>query len=78
MVDAATNTPKPSIRVGPDPVAIAVGFGYVWVTDQTAKALYRIDPGTRQVKEIRVGSPVTGIAVDEDLGRLWMEVVPKG
>ena len=50
---------------------MAVGSDAVWVGDSTG-SVYRVDPLTLDVKELPVGPPVRGIAVEESSGSVWV------
>jgi class 3 adenylate cyclase len=70
-VDAVTHDIGPSIRVGTSPTDIAVGLGAVWVADQDG-AIRRIDPLTQAITdEVDIGTPVSGIVVNERSETLW-------
>jgi streptogramin lyase len=72
-VDASGTRPPQPIPVGPEPSGIAAGLDAVWVSDERGD-VYRIDPVTRAVTSFHVGGHLTAIAVDEELGTLWMTV----
>jgi len=61
-----------TIRVGADPISIAVGEGFVWVGDQGDGAVYRVDPGRRESTPIPVGHDPGpgGVSVGE--GGVWV------
>lgn len=70
-IDPATGRAVATIRLGGQPAAVGVGGGSVWVADDQARLVWRIDAGTNQV----LGSvAVSGIVVAE--GTTWpvMEV----
>jgi streptogramin lyase len=53
-IDQRTNLPIGAPTVLKDlPAALTVGLGWVWVTQQTASAVVRLDPRTGQI----VGPP---------------------
>jgi len=60
------------IAVGPGPLRLAVGEGYVWATSAPAGTLSRIDPDARTVvgAPLRLGRGVAGVAVGE--GSVWV------
>ena len=59
-----------AIRVGTDPVAVAVGAGAVWVADAAEGSVKKIDPTTRAVvATTRVGRWPSGVAVAR--GTTW-------
>jgi DNA-binding SARP family transcriptional activator/streptogramin lyase len=67
-----SNLPIKSIRVGQNPVDVAVGGGAVWVASADG-TVAKIDPTTaRVVRTIRVGRSLGGIAVGE--GAIWVAV----
>ena len=69
-VHAATTRPlPPAVEVGSDPVAIAVGFGSVWVAS-TDGTVSRIRPGGAALETVTVGDRPAGIAAGE--GAVWV------
>jgi DNA-binding beta-propeller fold protein YncE/predicted Ser/Thr protein kinase len=60
------------IPVGPGPLRLATGDGFVWVTSGPAGTLSRIDPDTREVvgDPLRLGAGISGVAVGE--GSVWV------
>jgi len=60
------------IRVGPGPLRLATGEGFVWATSGPAGTLSRIDPDTREVvgESLRLGAGIAGVAVGE--GSAWV------
>src|SRR6266516_2703590 len=50
-IDPKTNKLVASIHVGKSPVAIAAGFGSIWVANQDDGTITRIDPKTRQATD---------------------------
>jgi YVTN family beta-propeller protein len=51
------------IPTGGEPLAVAAGAGAIWVTNQAAGTISRIDPGTKTVvKTVRVGFNPHGLA----------------
>jgi streptogramin lyase len=60
------------IDVGPGPLRLATGDGFVWVTSGPAGTLSRIDPDTREVvgAPLRLGAGIAGVAVGE--GSVWV------
>jgi serine/threonine-protein kinase len=60
------------IRVGPGPLRLAAGEGFVWVTSGPAGTLSRIDPDTRALvgTPLRLGAGISGVAVGE--GSVWV------
>lgn len=60
------------IRVGADATDLAVGPDGVWVADQEAHTIQRIDPELAQKDEpITLPGPVAAIAVDPATGEVW-------
>jgi DNA-binding SARP family transcriptional activator len=72
-----------SIPIGVQPGGIAVGAGGIWVTDQNAPTLLRIDPVTGQIdrraqlstRGLRRPEPGSSIAIDA--GSLWIARGPE-
>ena len=62
------------VQVGPKPVDLAVGLGAVWVADQADDSIYTIDPVTKSVERIGVGSPLASVVVDVATQSLWVAV----
>jgi class 3 adenylate cyclase len=59
-------------RLGPSPVDVTVGAGYVWVADLKEGTVIRIDrevPSDRKV--FRLGRPVAALDFDEEASLLW-------
>jgi DNA-binding beta-propeller fold protein YncE len=70
-IDPATGRAVVTIRLGGRPAAVGVGGGSVWVADDQARLVWRIDARTNQV----LGSvAVSGIVITQ--GTTWpvMEV----
>lgn len=67
-IDPARNEVAATVDLGEgSPSDVAVGFGSVWVSDSTANAVYRVDPGTAVVvSEIAVDGGPTSLAVTDD------------
>ncbi len=62
-----------AIHVGAEPVALAASTDAVWVADDVAGTVVRIDPATNSVTAtIRVGSAPAGVAVLGD--RVWVSL----
>ena len=75
LVPAALNVPQPPVAVGNQPVGVAFGDGFVWVTNYGDGTVYKIDPTTKAiVKRIKVGRHVSSIAVGP--GKVWVVVPP--
>jgi streptogramin lyase len=76
---AALSTPLPDgvlasipLDRGVAPLAVAVGFGSVWVTSHRNTLLYRIDPGSNTViARIDVGQKACG-PLGVGLGKVWV------
>jgi YVTN family beta-propeller protein len=62
-IDPATNKVAATTRVGPQPSAVAVGAGRVWVTTLGDDGLWRIDPKTRDVLRIAANVNPVGVAI---------------
>jgi streptogramin lyase len=77
-IDEQTNSPGAPIRVGQNPSGIAAGLGAVWVTDQTEGTMYKINPTTRRTSRIRIGKPLSGVAVDKQTRTVWATVTSGG
>src|SRR5262249_61664887 len=57
--------------VGNGPSGVAVGSGYVWVTNVTDPTLSRVDPSeARTLAAVGVGGPPTGMATGA--GSIWV------
>ena len=77
-VDPDTRHVGQGIRVGEDPVDIVVGLGAVWVAGEDGK-VWRIDPSlstSAPTVVADVGAPISGLAIDEDLGSIWLMIPP--
>ena len=75
LVPAALKVPQPPVAVGNQPVGVAYGDGFVWVTNFGDGTVYKIDPTTKDVvKRIKVGRHVSSIAVGP--GKVWVVVPP--
>jgi DNA-binding beta-propeller fold protein YncE len=62
------------VAVGREPVAIAVGFGAVWVADRGADAVLRVDPvRRRRVASVPVGRDPAAVAAAG--GRIWVAAI---
>ncbi|MEA2313059.1 MAG: hypothetical protein QOE28_3027, partial [Solirubrobacteraceae bacterium] len=65
IIDPATDAVTGAVRVGADPVAVAVGDGAVWVADGGDQTVTRVDPRRRAVTgTFGTGRTPTAIAVD--------------
>jgi len=64
--------PPTTTRVGTDPTAVAVGFGAVWVTNNTDGTVDRLDPATGRLRgpAISVGPGPLAVATGE--GGVWV------
>jgi streptogramin lyase len=64
--DIATGQPARPIPTGDGAYAVTVGGGYVWVSNQIEGTVTRINPTTRETKQITVGRGPQGIDVGND------------
>ena len=56
-----------TLPIGGAPAGVAVGAGWLWVTDGTARRLLQIDPNTQApIQKIRVGNGPASVAVGKD------------
>ena len=62
------------IRVGEDPTFIVAGLGAIWVGDEDG-IIRRIDPETHRIDDLPVGGRIRAIAIDEDRGSLWVDIM---
>ena len=69
LLNATTGTPTKSWDPNASPVGIAVGEGAVWLTDNEANNVVRVDP-TGVVTPIAVGDGPAGITVGD--GAVWV------
>ena len=69
---SATNAVYDKIKVGSAPAGIAVGGGFVWVTNSLDSTVSRINTQDGATEEIPVGNGPTGIAFDERGGHVWV------
>jgi serine/threonine-protein kinase len=69
-LDPSTAHLVATISVGSGPGSVAIGEGSVWVANNQADTVSRIDPVTNAVATIRVGHGPEGIAVSE--GSAWV------
>ena len=74
-IPVGTNSGIDTIRVGPDPFALAVGPDAVWVANRGDGTVTRIDLVDSTTTTIKVGRTVDHIAVGE--GAVWV-AVPRG
>ena len=58
--------PAEPIRVGEQPVDMAIGLGAIWVLNRNGGTITRIDHLTRRTSTIAVGGRVAALAVDPD------------
>jgi len=71
MIDLESDRISGQVRVGTRPGAIVAGLGAVWVTNEEAGTVSKIDPLTRSVLDtIEVGSDPVAIAIGE--GAVWV------
>jgi serine/threonine protein kinase len=69
-VDAASNRLAETFPTGRLPLAVAVGFGAVWVANSRDGTVTRYDPSTANISTIRVGGTPVSLAVGE--GGVWV------
>lgn len=59
-IDPASNEVTESIDIGDRASSVTVGDGYVWVTSQSGRSLWRVDPRTSETR----ATPVEGTPMD--------------
>lgn len=70
-IDPQTNEVTGRLRVSRETGEVAVGEGYVWVTNAATNSLLRVDPRSMKVKqELTVGASPWGLVVAE--GSVWV------
>jgi DNA-binding SARP family transcriptional activator len=69
-VDPRTGRVEADVPIGGHPVAIAVGEGAVWVANSDQETLVRIDPKSKDVTSIGLGTDVADVAVG--FGSVWV------
>lgn len=69
-----TGEPRSPIEVGDDPTGLAVGLGAVWVAGGEEEIVTRVNPNTGATQDIRVGGPVSDIAIDGDEDAVWVTI----
>ena len=69
-VDPKTGRVEADVPIGGHPVAIAVGEGAVWVANSDQETLVRIDPKSKDVTSIGLGTDVADVAVG--FGSVWV------
>jgi DNA-binding SARP family transcriptional activator len=69
-VDPKTGRVEADVPIGGHPVAIAAGEGAIWVANSDQETLVRIDPKTKQVTSIGLGTDVADVAVG--FGSVWV------
>ena len=69
-VDPQTGRVEADVPIGGHPVAIAVGEGAVWVANSDQETLVRIDPTSKHVTSIGLGTDVADVAVG--FGSVWV------
>ena len=62
-IDPKTNKVAETMAVGRKASGVAVGGGYVWVTNAADGNVWRIDPQTREVLKVPARGTPTGVAV---------------
>jgi YVTN family beta-propeller protein len=71
-IDLADTTTQ-ALVPAPDPVAVSVGAGAVWVANRQTHTVERIDPKTNtHVATIRIGNTPTSLAASPDA--VWVVV----
>ena len=71
VIDPKSNRVTDDVPVGARPVAVAVGYGAVWVANADDGTVSRIDPRTRKVTNtIGIGGDVSDIATG--FGSVWV------
>jgi pimeloyl-ACP methyl ester carboxylesterase/streptogramin lyase len=73
-IDPAKNLAGRTVRVGFDPVRMAMGGGAVWTADHEGRTVSRVDVRTGKVRTTALGLFPTGIAVGS--GRVWVTANP--
>lgn len=73
-IDASTLQPGRSIGVAKEPLAIAGGFGSVWISG--VDAVTRIDAVTSAAREIPVDIESSTVAVDPRTRAVWLIRLP--
>jgi len=69
-IDPQTGRVEADVPIGGHPVAIAVGEGAVWVANSDQQTLVRIDPRSKHVTSIGLGTDVADVAVG--FGSVWV------
>ena len=75
-IDPSSNEIVAEIPVGKTPGDVAVGEGAVWVVNQDARTISRIEPETKAVETFAVGATPLRIAAGE--GGLWIGTGAEG
>jgi DNA-binding SARP family transcriptional activator/streptogramin lyase len=71
MVEPESGRVAADVRVGGRPIALAAGYGAIWVADADDGTLLRIDPASGEVvKTIGLGADVNSIAIG--FGSVWV------
>ncbi|HEX6391377.1 MAG TPA: protein kinase [Solirubrobacteraceae bacterium] len=68
--DIADGQPTRAIRTDTGAYAVAVGADYVWVSNETSNTVTRVNPRTRETKQIPVGRGPKGLEVGN--GAVWV------
>src|SRR4029077_15241487 len=69
-VDPETGRVEAAVPIGGDPGAVAVGEGAVWVATPDQQTLVRIEPKSKAVTSIGLGTRVADVAVG--FGSVWV------
>jgi len=72
-INPATGAAEPGMKVGRQPIAVAVGAGSVWVANAGVQGFVSaVSPSSGAVKTIKLPDPPVGIAVGD--GLVWVAV----
>ena len=76
VIDPKSNKVIDSVNLGFKSNLIAAGEGYVWVVDPDGSTLWRVDPRTRELKDIgiAVGAGAVPFGVAAGDGAVWVAV----
>lgn len=74
VVSGASDGPRTHIELGdrPSPSDIAVGEGYVWVTDVQTTRFFRIHPTSNEVDTLKLGGHTSSQFVATGDGAVWV------
>jgi YVTN family beta-propeller protein len=70
VIDSSSGAITSAVPLGASPSAVAVGLGAIWVADNAANTVSRIDPTTNTVQPIRVGGGPGAVATGG--GAVWV------